>query len=86
MPCAGHTARILRDNADTLEDAEAVLHRSADASPRDETTRRLHQLGDAVTAEAHTIQDRAERLDADTSESDTAAGNPSHMAGPARRR
>jgi hypothetical protein len=66
------TARILRDNADKLEDAEAVLHRSADASPRAGTTRRLHGLGDAVTAEAHTIQDRAERLDADAISSETA--------------
>jgi hypothetical protein len=53
-----------------LEDAEAVLHRSADASPRADTTRRLHQLGDAVTAEARTIQDRADRLDADISDAD----------------
>jgi hypothetical protein len=64
------TARILRDNAEKLEDAEAVLHRSANASPQADTTRRLHQLGDAVTAEARTIQHRAERLDADSSDAD----------------
>jgi hypothetical protein len=79
------TAQILRDNADRLEDAEAVLHRSADASPRAETTRRLHQLGDAVTAEAHAIQDRAQRLHAEGETDTSGEGTAPEMTGPARR-
>jgi hypothetical protein len=80
------TARILRDNADQLEDAEAVLHRSADASPRAETTRRLHELGDVVTAEAHAIEHRAERLETETTGTDTRGGTSPETAAPAARR
>ena len=67
---AHRTADLMRDNADELERAEAILHRSAEASPREQTTRRLHQLGDAVTAQAHAIVERADRLDADSATAD----------------
>jgi hypothetical protein len=57
------TARLLRENSEQLEETEAALHRSAEASPHPESARRLHRLGDAVTAEAHRIEHRADLLD-----------------------
>jgi hypothetical protein len=51
----------MRDTAEALEEVEAVLHRSADASPDRRTSDRLHRLGDAVTAQAEDIARRAEQ-------------------------
>jgi ElaB/YqjD/DUF883 family membrane-anchored ribosome-binding protein len=56
------TTSAMRDTAEQLEEAEAKLHRSAEASPVAATRQRLHQLGDEVTAEAHGIEDRADDL------------------------
>lgn len=52
----------MHDTADKLEVAEAILHRSAERSPDTGTTARLHALGDQVTAQAHDIGRRADRL------------------------
>lgn len=56
------TAASMRRTAAALECTEAVLHRSAEASPDQPTTDRLHRLGDAVTAQAKDIERRADRL------------------------
>jgi hypothetical protein len=53
--------------AEQLEVAESILHHSAEQSPNTDTTARLHALGDQVTAQAHQIDRRADRL---TSEPD----------------
>lgn len=57
------TTQVLHQNADDLHKSGAVLHQSAEASPKQETTRRLHVLGDAVTTEAHAIDGRVDRLE-----------------------
>ena len=49
----------MHETAEALERSEATLHRSAEKSPDQATTRRLHQLGDAVTCEAKAIDERA---------------------------
>ena len=56
----------MHDTADKLEAAEAILHRSAERSPETDTTARLHALGDQVTAQAHDIDRRADRLTDET--------------------
>ncbi|WP_426512483.1 hypothetical protein ACPPVO_18775 [Dactylosporangium sp. McL0621] len=56
------TASVMRDTADQLEDAEAILHRSAERSPAAATKDRLHNLGDQVTAVAGEIARRADRI------------------------
>ena len=38
---AHRTAELMRDNADQLQQAETMLHRSAEASSQEQTTRRL---------------------------------------------
>jgi hypothetical protein len=55
----------MRETAESLEDTEDVLHRSAEESPNPTTRRRLHRLGDAVTAQAEYIAGRARRLQHD---------------------
>ncbi|GAA2887968.1 hypothetical protein Acy02nite_81920 [Actinoplanes cyaneus] len=57
------TTRVLRQNADDLHKSGEVLHHSAEESPEQETTQRLHDLGDAVTTEANAIDERADRAD-----------------------
>ena len=52
----------MSSTAQRLEEAEATLHRSARRSPDAATARRLDRLGDAVTAEAEAIDQRADRL------------------------
>ena len=52
----------MHGTAERLEVAEAILHRSGQESPNTETTARLHALGDQVTARAHDIDRRADRL------------------------
>jgi hypothetical protein len=59
------TAARMQDTAADLEVTEAALHRSAEASPDQRTTDRLHRLGDQVTAESRAIAARAEELSAD---------------------
>jgi hypothetical protein len=49
----------MHSTAAQLEVAEAILHRSAEASPSPATTTRLHALGDEVTAQAKAIDRRA---------------------------
>jgi hypothetical protein len=56
------TAAAMHDTAEQLEVAEAILHRSAEESPNEAVTARLHALGDQVTAQAHDIDRRADRL------------------------
>jgi hypothetical protein len=56
------TAAAMHDTAEQLEEAEAALHRSAERSPNEETTARLHALGDDVTSRAREIDRRADRL------------------------
>jgi hypothetical protein len=56
------TVAAMYDTAERLEVAEAILHQSAEASPNEETTARLHALGDEVTAQARNIDRRADRL------------------------
>jgi hypothetical protein len=56
------TAAAMHDTAEQLEEAEAVLHCSADRSPNAETTGRLHGLGDDVTARTRDIDRRADGL------------------------
>jgi hypothetical protein len=56
------TAASMHSTAERLEVAEALLHRSAERSPDAATRGRLHRLGDAVTAEARDIDQRADRL------------------------
>lgn len=51
--------------AEALEVAEDVLHNSADTMPNPETAARLHAVGDNVTAEAHHIEHRADKLRSD---------------------
>jgi hypothetical protein len=64
------TAAAMRDTAVQIEEAEAIPHRSADASPAATTRARLHRLGDQVTEAASGIASRADRMpcDADGSE------------------
>lgn len=52
----------MHGTAERLEAAEANLHRSADESPNDAVTARLHALADQVTAQAQDIDRRADRL------------------------
>jgi hypothetical protein len=56
------TAAAMHGTAAELEVAEAILHRSAERSPNTDTAARLHALGDQVTAQAHDIDRRADRL------------------------
>jgi ABC-type transporter Mla subunit MlaD len=56
------TAAAMHGTAERLEAAEANLHRSADESPSDAVTARLHALADQVTAQAQDIDRRADRL------------------------
>jgi hypothetical protein len=56
------TVQTMHETAEELEGAEAVLHRSAEASPNETTAERLHVLGDAVTAQAKAIDRRADQL------------------------
>ena len=68
----------MHDTADKLEAAEAILHRSVERSPETDTTARLHALGDQVTAQAHDIDRRADRLTDETRQNprfDPATGN-----------
>jgi ABC-type transporter Mla subunit MlaD len=52
----------MRDTAEALERSEAALHESAERSPDEQTRRRLHALGDAVTREAKDIDRRADAI------------------------
>lgn len=52
----------MRGTAEQLEVAEAILHRSAEESPDPGTTTRLHALGDEVTAQARSIDRRADLI------------------------
>jgi len=66
------TAAAMHSTAEQLEAAEGILHQSAEASPNDKTKARLHRLGDEVTAQAHDIDQRANRLSGP-------AGRPDHL-------
>lgn len=71
-----HRLRIAQDMheiAEDLERSEAVLHESAERAADAQTRRRLHALGDDVTAQAEKIESRAAALADDT----TAAQRPS---------
>ena len=57
------TVTAMHGTARQLEEAETILHRSAEESPNTDTTTRLHALGDQVTAQAHDIEQRADRLE-----------------------
>jgi hypothetical protein len=59
---AERTAAAMHQTAERLEVAEEILHRSAEESPNSATTARLHALGDQVTAQAHDIDRRADRV------------------------
>jgi hypothetical protein len=52
----------MHDTAQDLERSEASLHDSAERSPDEETTRRLHRLGDHVTRAAKDIDARADAI------------------------
>jgi hypothetical protein len=52
----------MHHTAAQLEVAEAILHRSAAQTPSPDTADRLDALGDQVTAQAHDIDRRADRL------------------------
>jgi hypothetical protein len=54
----------MHETAEALERSEAKLHRSAEESPDEETTRRLHELGDEVTRRAKDIDRRADDVSA----------------------
>jgi ElaB/YqjD/DUF883 family membrane-anchored ribosome-binding protein len=56
------TVSVMRQTAASLEAAEQVLHRSAEASPSDAVRDRLHRIGDGVSAEAQGIARRADDL------------------------
>jgi hypothetical protein len=56
------TAETMHKTAEALERSEATLHESAEQSPDEATTRRLHDLGDAVTREAKKIDKRAAEI------------------------
>ncbi|MGW4947286.1 hypothetical protein ACWEOZ_37525 [Actinoplanes sp. NPDC004185] len=56
------TAATMHETAEALERSEATLHESAEKSPDEATTRRLHDLGDAVTHEAKKIDERADTI------------------------
>jgi hypothetical protein len=62
-------ADAMHDTADALERSEAILHDSAERIPNEETTRRLHNLGDNVTRQAKVIDKRAGSIDASTTNS-----------------
>jgi len=53
----------MRDTAEQLEEAEDRLHDSAERFPEPDTAARLHALGDQVTAQAKSIEARAELLE-----------------------
>jgi hypothetical protein len=61
------TAAAMHATAAQLEVAEDILHGSAEQSPNEETTARLHALGDDVTAQAKLIDRRADRLSGERS-------------------
>ncbi|PRX12595.1 hypothetical protein CLV67_12718 [Actinoplanes italicus] len=52
----------MHHTAAQLEVAEAILHRSAAQTPNPDTADRLDSLGEQVTAQAHDIDRRADRL------------------------
>ena len=56
------TLATMLDTAVALEATEAVLHRTAEASPDPAAAERLHELGDRVTAKAKDIARRAGEL------------------------
>ncbi|WP_189334936.1 hypothetical protein [Actinoplanes ianthinogenes] len=60
---AERTAAAMHHTAEQLEVAESILHRSAEEAPNPGTSARLHTLGHQVTAQAHDIDRRADRLD-----------------------
>jgi hypothetical protein len=60
------TTAVMHSTAERLEEAEATLHRSAEAAPEESARQRLHALGDQVTAEAKAIEERAARLSAES--------------------
>jgi hypothetical protein len=64
------TAATMHTTAEQLEAAEGILHHSAEASPNDKTKARLHRLGEDVTALAHDIDQRADRLSSPTGRAD----------------
>ena len=72
------TTEIMLATAEALERSEAILHRSAEDSPDQATSKRLHELGDAVTQEAKDIARRAGAL----YKSSNAAADGSVEAGP----
>jgi ElaB/YqjD/DUF883 family membrane-anchored ribosome-binding protein len=59
---ADTTAAVMRQTAEVLEESEAALHRSAEESPNRAKTERMHDLADAVTAEAKRIAKRAKHV------------------------
>lgn len=58
----GRTAATMRTTAAELEEAEATMHRSADAMPDRATKDRLHRLADETTRTATDIAGRADRM------------------------
>jgi hypothetical protein len=62
MSSRERTVAAMHDTAEQLEVVEGVLHRSAEASPNEQTTHRLHALGDAVTEQARHIDERADQM------------------------
>ncbi|MFI1991895.1 hypothetical protein [Actinoplanes sp. NPDC020271] len=56
------TAAAMHDTAERLEQAEGIIHRSAQAIPDQATRRRLHGLANQVTATAAEIENRAVQL------------------------
>jgi hypothetical protein len=56
------TTAAMHATAQQLEQAESILHRSAQATPNRGSKARLHGLGDQVTALADDIAERADRL------------------------
>jgi hypothetical protein len=57
------TSELRRTTAESLEDAEQALHRTAEISRNPDTAARVHQLADHVTAEARRIATRANSAD-----------------------
>jgi hypothetical protein len=62
MSSRERTVAAMHDTAEQLEVVEGILHRSAEASPNEQTTHRLHALGDAVTEQARHIDERADQM------------------------
>ncbi len=56
------TAAAMRHTADELEQAEGVMHHSAQTMPDQATGRRLHDLANQVTETATDIARRADNL------------------------